>query len=182
MTDLRSDDEIYESKLRSEWRREQAAAKSPACPDVEVEVVNSPGGGTKFDTDKLPVGLMPWPASVVTALIDTGNLSRGVCPTCVELVSRGAFVECWSKLIYQGKTTLTGMLQTSIIGRDRYGAYNWKGLDPDRMYQSAMRHAMHIGEPDEGCKHEDHLGWCLAVLIYFDWQPVEKKPDAEKTD
>lgn len=165
MTDLRSDDEIFESELRRRWQREQAAAKSPG------------GGGKKFDTDKLPVGLMPWPVSIVQILKESGRLDPAVSPIIVEYVSRGKFSSAWAALIGSQNTTLEGALKTAVIGRERYGAYNWKGLDPDRVYQSAMRHAMHIGEPDEGCTHWDHLGWCLAVLIYFDWQPNDKKTD-----
>lgn len=140
--------------------------------------VDSPGGeGKKFDKDKMPLGLMPWPSSVVRILIASGQLSQLVEPALIEFVSRGKFIAAWSWLCTSKKITIKGALQPGIVGRERYGAYNWKGLDPDRVYQSAMRHAMYIGEPDEGCKHEDHLGWCLAVLIYFDWQPNDKKTD-----
>lgn len=160
---------------------------TPRCDKCELDVddcvchAKSPGGGKKSDTNKLPVGLMPWPFEVVKCLVHQGQLRGDVDPIVVDMVSRGQFIRAFQQLVLLNVFTLKGALQASIIGRDRYGAYNWKGLDPSIYYHSAMRHAMHIGEPDEGCTHWDHLGWCLALLIYFDWQPVEK-PNAKEND
>lgn len=128
--------------------------------------------GTKHDAGKIEVGLIPWTAPLVAALRGTA-LPAEADPEMAELISTGQFLPALVQLFKNKRVSIPAIISVLRLGAERYGYFNWKGLEPLRIYNAAMRHALRIGEPDEGACHDDHIACCLLFLISMNWQPKE---------
>lgn len=165
----------YETHPEDVHPREDASVSLSAAlreANEREKTVNSPGDGTKFDTDKLPVGLIPWNASLVDALRDS-VLPHDADEQLAEQISKGEFLQALTSLFLSERISIDSVIKVLQGGAGRYGYFNWKGLDPLRLYNAAIRHALRIGKPDWDAHHDDQVACCLLFLCHFNWQPVQ---------